>query len=105
RFLLETSILSRLSASLCERLSGQTGAQAMLEALERENLFLVPLDERRQWYRYHQLFADFLRYRLQQQAAQRVPELHRRASNWFEQHGFLLEAVSHALAAQDFDQA
>ena len=80
-FLLQTSILDRLSGPLCDAVTGQDGGKAMLEALERGNLFLVPLDDRRQWYRYHQLFADVLQAHLLDEQPDDVPELHRRASD------------------------
>ena len=77
----------------------------MLEALDRGNLFLVPLDDRRQWYRYHHLFADVLRARLLDEQPDDVPELHRRASEWYEQNGERSEAIRHALAGEDFERA
>src|SRR5207302_74077 len=104
-FLLQTSILDRLSGSLCDAVTGQGGGKAMLEALDRGNLFLVPLDDRRQWYRYHHLFADVLHARLQDEQPDAIPELHRRASLWFELNGELAEAIRHALVAQDFPRA
>jgi LuxR family maltose regulon positive regulatory protein len=104
-FLLRTSILDRLSGSLCDAVTGQDGGKAKLTALERGNLFLVPLDDRRQWYRYHQLFADVLHARLLDEQPDDVPELHRRASGWLEQNGEQSEAIRHALAAGDFERA
>jgi LuxR family transcriptional regulator, maltose regulon positive regulatory protein len=98
-FLLETSVLERLSGALCDAVTGRTDSQAMLEQVERANLFLVPLDEVRGWWRYHQLFADLLRARLQQQRPERVQELHRNAAGWAEAHGLADDAVRHALAA------
>jgi LuxR family transcriptional regulator, maltose regulon positive regulatory protein len=98
-FLLQTCILDRLSASLCDAVRGQGGSQALLDYLERANLFLVALDDEGQWYRYHRLFAEALRQRLQQTAPALVPELHLRASRWYEQHGLFAEATVHALAA------
>ena len=77
----------------------------MLEALDNANLFVVPLDDERRWYRYHHLFADMLRRRLQQAEPLLVPELHERASLWYERHDLPLEAVQHALAASDFGRA
>ena len=77
----------------------------MLAALERANLFLVPLDDRRQWYRYHHLFADVLQAHLRDEQPDRVPELHRRASDWYEKNGELAEAIRHALAGADFERA
>jgi LuxR family maltose regulon positive regulatory protein len=99
RFLLETSVLDRLSGPLCDAVTGRTDSQALLEAIERANLFLVPLDEVRGWWRYHHLFADLLRARLAHEEPERVPELHRTAAAWHEEHGFADEAVRHALAA------
>src|SRR5580692_7995279 len=104
-FLLQTSILDRLSGPLCDAVTGQDGGKAKLTALERGNLFLVPLDDRRQWYRYHQLFADVLHARLLDEQPDEVPELHRRASRWLEQNGEPSEAIRHALAAADFERA
>ena len=104
-FLLQTSILGRLSGQLCDAVTGQGGGKAMLAALDRGNLFLVPLDDRRQWYRYHHLFADVLQARLLDEQPGQVPDLHRRASAWYQRSGEPPEAIRHALAAQDFDQA
>ena len=104
-FLLQTSIMDRLSGPLCDAVTGRDGGKAMLEALDRGNLFLVPLDDRRQWYRYHQLFADVLQAHLLEERAEDVPELHRRASAWYEQNGEPAEAIRHALAAEDFERA
>ena len=104
-FLLQTSILDRLSGPLCDAVTGQDGGKAKLAALERGNLFLVPLDDRRQWYRYHQLFADVLHARLRDEQPAGVPDLHRRASAWYEQNDEPSEAIRHALAAQDFERA
>ena len=105
QFLLQTSILDRLSGPLCDSVTGQDGSKAKLAALERGNLFLVPLDDRRQWYRYHQLFADVLHARLRDEQPDDVPDLHRRASAWYEQNDEPSEAISHALAAGDFERA
>ena len=104
-FLLQTSILGRLSGPLCDAVTGQGGGKAMLEALDRGNLFLVPLDDRRQWYRYHHLFADMLHVRLLDEQPGQVPDLHRRASAWYQQNGEQSVAISHALAAEDFQRA
>ena len=104
-FLLQTSILGRLSGPLCDAVTGQGGGKAMLEALGRGNLFLVPLDDRRRWYRYHHLFADMLQARLLDEQPGQVPGLHRRASAWYQQNGEQSVAIGHALAAQDFGRA
>src|ERR671933_792741 len=104
-FLLQTAVLDRLSAPLCNAVTGQESGKTMLEALERANLFVVPLDDRRRWYRYHHLFADVLRAHLADEQPDHVPELHRRASTWFEHNGDAAQAVSHALAAEDFARA
>jgi len=100
-FLLETSVLERLSGELCDAVTGRPGGQAMLEAIERANLFLVPLDDVRGWWRYHQLFAGLLRVRLLQQQPDRVTALHRAAAAWHEAHGLADDAVRHAVAAGD----
>ena len=105
RFLLQTAILDRLSGPLCDAVTGQDGGKAMLEALERGNLFVVPLDDRRHWYRYHHLFADVLQAHLLDEQPDQVPDLHRRASAWYEQNGEPSEAIRHALAAEDFERA
>ncbi|HEY8589730.1 MAG TPA: helix-turn-helix transcriptional regulator, partial [Naasia sp.] len=105
RFLLQTSVLGRLTGPLCDAVTGQDGGRAMLEALERGNLFLVPLDDRRQWYRYHHLFGDVLRARLLDEDPDSVPALHMRASDWFERNGDRAAAIDHALAAEDFEGA
>jgi LuxR family maltose regulon positive regulatory protein len=98
-FLLQTSVLERLSGELCDAATGLTGGQVMLEQVERANLFLVPLDEVRGWWRYHHLFADLLRARLQQQYPDRLGALHRNAAAWSEEHGLADDAVRHAVAA------
>ena len=104
-FLLKTSILSRLTGPLCDAVTGQDGGKAMLESLDRGNLFLVQLDDRRQWYRYQHLFADVLRAHLEDEQPDRVRELHLRASDWYERNGERSEAIRHALAAEDFARA
>src|SRR5580704_9042244 len=104
-FLLQTCILGRLNGPLCDAVTGQGGGKAMLEALDRGNLFLVPLDDRRRWYRYHHLFADVLQARLLDERPGQVPDLHRRASAWYERNGQPPMAIGHALAARDFGQA
>jgi len=102
KFLLQTSILERMSAPLCDAVTDRTDSQAMLTRLDRANLFLVPLDDERRWYRYHHLFADLLRGRLELQPDE-SPQLHRRASEWYERNGFIAEAVSHAFAGGDIE--
>ena len=104
-FLLQTSILSRLTGPLCDAVTGGTGGSVMLEAVDRGNLFLVPLDDHRLWYRYHQLFADVLRARLLDEQPGDVSALHRRASNWYEQNGERSEAIRHAMVGADFERA
>ncbi|WP_395656413.1 LuxR C-terminal-related transcriptional regulator [Nocardioides sp.] len=103
RFLLDTAVLDRLTAPLCEAVtdSADGSGRAMLDLLDRENLFLVPLDDQRRWYRYHHLFADVLRVHLLQDGPERAAGRHRRASSWFAEHGETEEAVRHALAAGD----
>jgi LuxR family maltose regulon positive regulatory protein len=100
-FLLETSVLDRLSGPLCDAVTGRTGSQRLLERVERANLFLVALDEVRGWWRYHHLFADLLQARLRQERPERLPELHRGAAAWYERHGLPDDARRHALAAGD----
>jgi len=100
-FLLETSVLDRLSGPLCDAVTGRSDGQPMLEAIERANLFLVPLDEVRGWWRYHHLFADLLRARLQREQPGRAPQLRRAAAIWCEEHGLADEAIGYALASDD----
>ena len=100
-FLLQTSILGRMTSELCDRLTGRSDSQAMLRQLETANLFLVPLDEERHWYRYHHLFADVLNTQLRLAYPDRLVGLHERAAEWHEQNGYISEAISHALAAGD----
>jgi LuxR family maltose regulon positive regulatory protein len=100
-FLLETSLLDRLSGELCDAVTGRTDGQAMLERVERANLFLVPLDEVRGWWRYHHLFADLLRVRLAEEQPGQAAQLHRNAAAWHERHGLADDAVRHALASGD----
>ncbi len=104
-FLLSTSILEQLSGPLCDAVTGGTGGTAMLEALERANLFLIPLDDQRRWFRYHHLFGDLLRARLLDQRPGEVTLLHARASEWWEAQERPQEAIGHALAAADFERA
>jgi LuxR family maltose regulon positive regulatory protein len=112
-FLLKTAVLGRMCASLCDavllgeaRVAHQPYSQALLEELERANLFVIPLDDTRQWYRYHHLFVDVLRGRLTSGAtAEIVATLHRRASAWFEDHGLVAEAIHHAFAGNDGERA
>jgi LuxR family transcriptional regulator, maltose regulon positive regulatory protein len=103
-FLLDTSVLERLSAPLCDALTGRSDGQEMLERLERDNLFVVALDDERGWYRYHHLFADFLRGRLGRESPERFSESHLRAAWWYEREGWASEAVEHALAAGDAER-
>jgi len=105
-FLLQTSILSSMCASLCEAVADMEGTepvngQAMLESFEQMNLFVTQLDDSRRWYRYHHLFADVLMVRLEHLFPQQLNELHRRASHWYEQNALISEAIQHALKAGD----
>jgi LuxR family maltose regulon positive regulatory protein len=93
RFLLDTAALDRLSGPLADAVTGRGDGQAMLERLERANLFTVPLDDDRHWYRYHHLFADFLRARALADMPERLPDLHRRAAAWFERAGMVPDAI------------
>src|SRR5579871_2620163 len=107
-FLLRTSILDRLNVELCGAVLGEENlddTRAKLDEVERRNLFLVPLDDERRWYRYHRLFADLLRARLRQTDPVLFADLHNRASRWYEQHAVSGEAIQHSLTAQDFDRA
>lgn len=104
-FLLKTSILERLTGSLCDSLTGQSDGDATLQNLDQINLFLIRLDDERNWYRYHHLFSDVLCNRLKSIRPDEFSELHRRASAWFDGHAMAPEAIEHALAAQDYDEA
>jgi LuxR family maltose regulon positive regulatory protein len=104
-FLLQTAILDRLSGSLCDAVTGQEKGNVRLEALEHGNFFVVALDDTRHWYRYHHLFAEVLSAHLLAEQPDQVAMLHRRASEWYEQHGSASEAIRHALAASDFARA
>jgi LuxR family transcriptional regulator, maltose regulon positive regulatory protein len=108
-FLMQTSILDQMCGPLCESvidadLEEPVDGQAMLEALERMNLFVIPLDDERRWYRYHHLFAEMLKKRLEQQFPNSLPRMHQRASQWFEQNGLVPEAIRHSLTAGDQDR-
>ncbi len=104
-FLLRTAVLDRLHGPLCDAVTGGTGGAQTLADLERGNLFVVPLDTERSWYRYHHLFADVLHARLLAEQDADLPDLHMRASEWFAARGLVADAVRHALAAEDFDRA
>jgi LuxR family maltose regulon positive regulatory protein len=104
-FLLQTSILERMTAPLCDSLTGRSDSQTTLEWLEQDNLFTIPLDQRREWYRYHHLFADLLCHKLQQTYPDRIEELHARASQWMEGNGFLNQSINHALELVDKHRA
>jgi LuxR family maltose regulon positive regulatory protein len=104
-FLIRTSMLQSLSASLCDAVTGQGGSAEMLEHLERENLFISPLDENRHWYRYHSLFARFLQKRLERRGEECLLDLHRAASRWYAGAGYLREAANHSMLAKDQDCA
>jgi LuxR family maltose regulon positive regulatory protein len=104
-FLVRTSILKQLTGSLCDALTDQDNGQATLELLDRANLFIVPLDNERHWYRYHHLFAELLRLHLQETPSVQQPALHLRASQWYENNGFTEQAIEHSLRAGDFERA
>ncbi len=104
-FLLQTSILDRLYAPLCNAVTEREDGKEMLDVLERSNLFLVPLDDQRQWYRYHHLFADVLQMHLIEAQPELVSSLHQRASAWYEHNGLRSDAIRHSLAAEDFERA
>jgi LuxR family maltose regulon positive regulatory protein len=104
-FLCQTAILDRMSAPLCDAVTQRADSQSVLQHLEESNLFVIPLDDERRWYRYHRLFADLLHQRLLETQPESVPVLHRRASAWYEQNTQFAEAIEHALAANDFERA
>jgi LuxR family maltose regulon positive regulatory protein len=104
-FLLKTSILTRLSGPLCDAVTEVDGSQKILEAMEQTNLFIFPLDQSRRWFRYHRLFAELLRHRLRSFNPDLEPELHDRASRWFEAEGFMADAIQHAIAAKTWERA
>ena len=104
-FLLQTAILDRLCAPLCNAVTEREDGKEMLDILERNNLFLIPLDDKRQWYRYHHLFADVLQAHLTEAQPDQVSTLHQRASAWYERNGLRPDAIRHALAAKDFERA
>jgi LuxR family maltose regulon positive regulatory protein len=104
-FLRQTSILDRLCASLCDAALDISSSREILRQLEDDNLFLIPLDDERRWYRYHHLFAGFLGQRLREREPERIPALHRRASRWHEAQGVMDDAIEHALAAGDLERA
>jgi len=104
-FLLQTAVLEQLTGSLCDAVTGQDYGQATLETLEHNNLFIIPLDSERRWYRYHHLFMDLLRQRLHQTQSELIPDLHLRASKWYEKNKLDDGALDHAFAAGDFERA
>jgi len=104
-FMLQTSILDRLCGPLCDAVTLQENSRQILNTMNQANLFVIPLDDRRYWYRYHHLFADLLKQRLHMKPANLVDELHSRASRWFAENGFKTEAVAHALTAKNYAQA
>jgi LuxR family maltose regulon positive regulatory protein len=104
-FLLQTSILDSLNSPLCDAVTGQADSRKMLEDLERGNLFVIPLDDKRHWYRYHHLFADVLNAHLMEEQPNHVSALHQRASEWYEKNRLPADAIRHAFAAEDFEQA
>jgi LuxR family maltose regulon positive regulatory protein len=109
RFLLHTAILERMCGPLCDAVmdddENSSESQGILEQLEEANLFIVPLDNRRQWYRYHHLFGDLLGNLLRRESPERIHDLHLRASDWYERNELITEALGHALAAEDFERA
>jgi LuxR family maltose regulon positive regulatory protein len=104
-FLLQTAVLERLSGPLCDALTGRKDGDRVLAQLDAANLFLIPLDEERHWYRYHHLFSDLLRSQLVRTQPEMIPELHRRASRWYEEEGDIQEAIDHALQDPDLARA
>jgi len=104
-FLLRTAVLKRLSAPLCDRVAGSRGSEEILQTLDQANLFLVPLDQSHEWFRFHRLFSELLRFRLRGAYPEIEPELHKRAAAWFEEQGLAGEAIHHALASGDWKEA
>jgi LuxR family maltose regulon positive regulatory protein len=104
-FMLRTSILERVCAPLCDAVLGQSTSAGGLESLARSNLFLLPLDDRRQWFRFHHLFAQILRVELERREPALIPSLHRRAFEWHSERGTTHEAIHHAVAAHAFAEA
>jgi LuxR family maltose regulon positive regulatory protein len=104
-FLLQTAILNPMTGSLCDAVTSQENSQTILEMLERANLFIIPLDGERQWYRYHHLFAELLRQRLRQTQSEKLPILHIRAGQWYDRQGLKREAIKHFLAGRDYQGA
>ena len=102
RFMLHTSVLERLCAPLCDAVTGEPGSARALDSLSRTNLFLLPLDDRRRWFRFHHLFAQILRVELQKREPELVPDLHRRAHEWHGEFGTTDEAIHHAVAGKAF---
>jgi LuxR family maltose regulon positive regulatory protein len=103
-FLLHTSILDQMTGALCNQMTGRDDSQVILERLEQENLFLIPLDDERQWYRYHHLFADVLRSRLKNSSPDLLEDLHMYAVEWYQENGFISEAVSHSIQATNTEK-
>jgi LuxR family transcriptional regulator, maltose regulon positive regulatory protein len=104
-FMMRTSVLDRICGPLCDAVTGSGGSWRMLEYLERTNQFVIPLDASREWYRYHQLFAELLRHELNRAEPGLAPLLHRRASAWHREHGSVAEAIGHAVSAGDLADA
>ena len=104
-FLNQTAILNRFCASLCNAITGRDDSQVVINLLEQANIFIIPLDNKRQWYRYHHLFSELLRYRLQETQGDYVQALHRQASLWYEENSLTEEAIRHAVTAEDFEHA
>jgi LuxR family maltose regulon positive regulatory protein len=104
-FLLRTSVLDRLNGPLCDAVAGTTDSAATLQDLERDNLFVIPLDNRRTWYRYHRLFGEWLRHELRRNLPDSIPELHARASRWYEERGSFEPAITHAIEAGEHERA
>lgn len=104
-FLQQTAFLDRLNGSLCDAITGLSNSEELLEKLDHANLFIIQLDDERKWYRYHHLFADLLRQRLKQNMPDQIPGLHLRASIWYDQQGYRVEAIDHALQGSDYVRA
>ncbi|MBN1122659.1 MAG: tetratricopeptide repeat protein [Anaerolineae bacterium] len=105
QFLIQTSVLERLTAPLCDAITGRDDSQPVLEQIERDNLFIIPLDSKRRWFRYHHLFATLLRQRLDDTSPDEAVDLHRRACDWYEKNDHFVDAIHHALVIEDFGRA
>ena len=103
--MLNTSVLGKISGSLCDAVLNRNNSQLLLESLEKSNMFIVPLDHERRWYRYHHLFADLLKQRLSLENNENIREIHNKACLWFEENDMITNAIEHALESSNYDKA